>query len=130
MLTKFRELLRWSWNPKPIDPPRIDDLSPLDPLTRSAEAIRYSILSVEFWVSSDGQVREWLRNNGRLALLLSIPGLLVIPLVVFILVQIATGMDALVSVAGSLVLLPLFALVLAVVLLVLLFMARLFTGGK
>lgn len=130
MLTKLRNLLRWSWNPKPIDPPKIESLSTLDPLTRSAEAIRYSILSVEFWVSPDGQVREWLRNNSRLAMLLSIPGLLVIPLVVFILVQIAAGMDALVSVAASLLLLPLFALVLAAVLLALMFVAKFLLGGK
>jgi len=38
--------MKTSWKPKPIDPPQVDPaLHHLDPITRSTESIRYSLLS-------------------------------------------------------------------------------------
>lgn len=77
---KLLQKFKGAWQPKPIDPPTLDpDLAHLGALTRSAESIRYSILSFEFWVSPNGQVREWFRQNARIASWLAIPGLLVLP---------------------------------------------------
>ena len=109
---KFTELFRCRWNPKPVDKPKVDpELPHLDPLTRSAESIRYSVLSIEFWISPNGQVREWLRHNSRLAAVLAVPAFMIIPVITFALWQLAYWMAALVLIAGKLVLFPILALV-------------------
>ncbi len=119
------KVLQKSWQPKPIEPPTVDpDLPHLDPLTRSAESIRYSILSFEFWISPKGQVREWLRCNTRLAAWMAIPGLLVLPLVVLILYQVVKAVGLLTSIAGHMIVLPMLVLVAAVVVLVVLSVLR------
>ena len=104
------------WNPKPIDPPKVDpEIETLDPIQRSAESIRYSILSTEFWLSPKGQVREWLRHNGRLAVLLAIPAFLVVPIITWILVQFSSWLRLMVSISGHLIVLPILALIALVV---------------
>lgn len=116
---KVGGLFRTPWHPTPLDPPTVDrEIGGLDPLTRSAESIRYSILSVEFWISPRGQVREWLRHNTRLAVLLAVPAFLVLPIITFALWQFVSWMVALVSIAGKLIVLPILALIAAVVIVV------------
>ena len=111
-----RDLFTPTWNPQPITKPSVDEkLQNRDPLTRSAESIRYSILSIEFWISPNGQVREWLRHNSRLAVLLAIPAFLVLPVVTFALWQLVSWLAALNSIAGKLIVLPILALIAAVV---------------
>jgi len=108
-----------SWNPKPIDPPKVDpEIESLDPLQRSAESIRYSILSTEFWLSPNGQVREWLRHNGRLAVWLAVPAFLVVPIITWILIQLSSWLRLMVSISGKLIILPILALIAVVVFLV------------
>ncbi len=115
------KLLQKAWHPKPVDPPTVDpDLPHLDALTRSAESIRYSILSFEFWISPNGQVREWLRHNASIGAWMAISGLLVLPLVVLILYQVMKAVGLLTSIAGHMIVLPLLVLVAAVVVLVVL----------
>jgi len=99
------------WNPQPITPPAVDpEIEHLDPIQRSAESIRYSILSVEYWVSKNGQVREWLRHNSRLAAWLAIPAMLVLPLVGLVLAQFGAMAVSLVGIAGNLIIFPILAL--------------------
>ncbi len=108
---RLKELFKSPWNPKPVEPPTVDpNLQELDPLTRSAESIRYSILSLEFWISPKGQVREWLRSNARLAILLAIPSFLVLPIITFVLWQLVAWLVALTSIAGKLIIFPILAL--------------------
>jgi hypothetical protein len=71
---------------------------------------RYSILSLEFWLSPLGRLREWVRLNGKLSAVLLIPALLILPLVTWILVQIAGWIGILIGMAGNLILLPIVAL--------------------
>jgi len=100
------------WNPQPIHPPKVDpELEHLDPLQRSAESIRYSILSLEFWISKNGQVREWLRHNSRLAAWLVIPALLVLPLLALAAVQVGAIAAVLVGITGNLLLFTLLAFI-------------------
>jgi hypothetical protein len=104
----LKQLIRRHWKPKPIDPPQPD--SEIENLTgpqRSAEVIKYSILSLEFWLSPLGRLREWVRLNGKLSAVLLVPALLVVPLITFIVWQIATWFAFLVQIAGSLIVLPL-----------------------
>jgi hypothetical protein len=111
-----RDLFTPTWNPQPVNPPEVDpEIEDRDPLTRSAESIRYSILSIEFWISPKGQVREWLRNNTRLAVLLAIPVFLVLPIITFGLWQLVSWLTALNSIAGKLIVLPLLALIAALI---------------
>ena len=107
--------LKASWQPHPLNPPQFDPaLRHLDGITRSAESIRYSILSVEFWISPKGQVREWLRHNTHLAAWLIVPAVLVVPVVTFVLWQVAKWTTMLTSITGNLIVLPILALVAAV----------------
>src|ERR1044071_6076956 len=109
---RLKDLFRWNWSPKPLPKPQVDpDLEHLAPLTRSAESFRYSILSTEFWLSPDGQVREWMRNHTRLAVLLAIPAFLIIPIITFILWQLVSWMIALVSIVGKLIVFPILTVV-------------------
>ncbi|MGC3990615.1 MAG: hypothetical protein QM796_13230 [Chthoniobacteraceae bacterium] len=87
----------------------------LDGLSRSAESIRYSILSLEFWISPNGQVREWLRHNTRLAVFLGIPALLVFPIVIVLLCQFAAILTKFIL-----------GLILAAVLFIIAFLIRMF----
>jgi hypothetical protein len=83
----------------------------MDCLQRSAESFRYSILSWEYWASKNGQVREWLRHNTRLVVLLFIPALIILPMIGFGLTQIAGFTVALAVIAGHIIIIPLFLLV-------------------
>lgn len=112
---KFKE----SWQPKPVDPPKIDpDLHHLDGLTRSAESFRYSILSIEWWVSPTGRLREWLRHNARLGCWLIIPAVLVVPVITFLFWHVSKWVAMLTSMAEHLIVLPVLALAAALVTLV------------
>jgi len=71
---------------------------------RSAEVIRYSILSVEYWLSPLGRLREWFRLNSTLSMWLLIPSVLVLPLITWILYLVAGWATI---IAGHLLVLPL-----------------------
>jgi hypothetical protein len=106
-----RELVKHPWEPKPVPPPTVDpDLHQLHPLTRSAESIVYTVLSFEFWISPNGQVREWLRHNSRLAVILATPVFLVLPIITFGLWQLVSWLTALTSIAGKLIVFPILGL--------------------
>jgi hypothetical protein len=103
----LKQLVRKHWQPTPIDPPKPDtDLENLSGPQRSAEVIRYSILSLEFWLSPLGRIREWVRLNGKLCALLLIPALLILPLITFIISQIANWLIMLVDMMGNLIVFP------------------------
>ena len=125
----IRDFFRRNWNPESIKPPKVDpDLAELTPVTRSVEVIRYSILSWEFWLSPNGRLREWLKLNGRIASVLVIPAVLVMPIVTLIIWQVAKWMGWLVSIAGHIVLFPLVAVAGIVVSLVVVAILRAFFG--
>ena len=106
--------LKSEWNPKPINAPSVDpELNNLDPLQRSTEALRYSILSLEFWIAPEGQLREWLRQNSRVAVWLTIPALLILPPLILVLWQLVKCLTLLVSLTSNLILLPLVLLLAA-----------------
>jgi hypothetical protein len=107
------ERLKQHWNPQPIQPPEVDpDLPKLTGLQRATESIRYSILSLEWWLSPNGKLREWLRLNGKIGSILLIPAVLVVPLVSLILWQIHKWAGWMV---GILILFPLAALLAVII---------------
>src|SRR5688572_310057 len=86
LVRRTRSLVLRHWQPKPLPPPRVDpNLAQFNALERSAEVFRYSFQRCEYWISPKGWLREWLRFNIRLALLLTIPSVLVVPLVTYML---------------------------------------------
>jgi hypothetical protein len=99
------------WEPKPIAEPKPDtDLETMNAPQRSAEVIRYSLASLEFWMSPLGQMREYVRLNARLCMILLIPSALVLPLVSWIIYLVAGWVAMLVGLAGKLIVLPIAAL--------------------
>jgi len=105
---RWRRFLARHWQPKPIKPPIAEpEIENLNGLQRSAEVIRFNLLSLEWWLSPNGRLREWLKLHGKISSILIIPAVLVIPLVTFILWQLATWIAFLVQIAGSLIVLPL-----------------------
>lgn len=71
---------RFLWNPVPVPRPQIDeDLASLSWPERSVEVIGFAVFSVEHWLSRGGVLREWLRLNLWLAVLLTLAAVLVVP---------------------------------------------------
>ena len=118
-LSRILQQIRECFNPVPIEPPKVDPEFPeMCGLQRSAESIRYGILSAEYWLSASGKLREWVRNNMLLASLLAIPVLIVMPLIGLMLWQLVSWISMLTSLAGSLILFPIMALIAIAVILV------------
>lgn len=73
-------LTRRVWNSAPVPKPMIaTDLEHLGWPERSAEVLRHALLSVEHWLSGSGWLREWIRFNLWLAVVLIVATLLVVP---------------------------------------------------
>lgn len=74
------KLARRMWDPAPVPKPVIDpDLDQLGWPERCAEVVRHALLSVEHWLSRGGWLREWIRLNLWLAVVLIAATVLVIP---------------------------------------------------
>ena len=100
------------WQPKRVVPPVVDgEFVHMDGISRVAESWRYNILCLEFWLSPNGCMREWLRQVVRLSLPLAAPALLVVPLVSFILGAFLKWTLLMASIAWRTVLLMLVVLV-------------------
>ena len=100
------------WQPQPLEPPRVDpELPELNSLQRSAESLRYSTLKTEYWMSAGGTLREWLRLNCIVAVVLGIPAFIVVPIITFLLSQFTTWTALLVQIAKNLVVFPIIAVV-------------------
>lgn len=73
-------LARRAWNPAPVTKPVITtDLEDLTWPERSVAVIGHAMLSLEYWLSRSGWIREWLRLNLWLAVVLIVASLLVVP---------------------------------------------------
>ena len=73
-------LARRVWNPAPVSKPMIaTDLEHLSWPERSAEVVRHALLSAEHWLSRSGWLREWIRLNLWLGVVLIVATLLVVP---------------------------------------------------
>lgn len=110
-LTHARKAALRHWNPQELPPPTVDPaLSELTAVERSAEVIRHTVSSFEYWLSPKGALREWMRFNCRIAAFLAVPALLVVPLVTFALRQIQSWIKLIADTTSNLILFPLSAL--------------------
>lgn len=109
--TKAREFLQKHWQPQPIASPTVDPaLHQLSGIERSAEVIRHSLLSAEYWIASNGWFRAWFRLNVRLAVIVAIPALMIVPLVTFALGQFSNWASLIAQTSTNLLFFPLTAL--------------------
>jgi hypothetical protein len=80
----LREAIRWQ--PCPLEKPTVhEDLPHMSHVERSAEALRYQMLRLEFALSPDGGMREWLKLVLRMAIVAGAPCLLIVPIVTYFL---------------------------------------------
>jgi hypothetical protein len=109
--TKVRLFLQKHWQPTPIAPPTVDPSLPeLSGIERSAEVIRHSLLSAEYWLAPNGWLRAWFRLNFRLAVIVAIPAFLIVPLVTFALGQFSNWAELIAKTSTNLLFFPLTAL--------------------
>ena len=106
--SSWRKAITLNWQPKPLAPPRVSrGFAKLNQLERTAEVLRYSISQLECWLSPGGMLREWLRFNLVTGTVLSIPALMVVPLVTYLLGQFATWTALLRQIGSNLIVFPL-----------------------
>jgi len=123
--------IREWFKPTPIEPPTVDPEFPeMSGLERSAESVRFNLLSLEYWLSASGRLRTWMRNNMLLASLLSVPVLIVMPLVGLLLWQLVLWIGMLASLAGGLILVPVLALIAVLVITVVINLIKSLFGLK
>ncbi len=121
--------LKQHWNPQPIERPQVDpELPKLNGLQRATESLRYTILSIEWWLSPNGKLREWLRLNSKVGSILVIPAVMVVPLITLTLWQVWAWTGWLVGIAGHLILFPLAVLAAVVVTITVIALLRLILG--
>ncbi len=105
---KLLTRIKAHWQPKPIQPPEVDPSLPhLNALQRAVEALRYTFLSFEHWMSPNGKMREYTRLTSIVAFLLLVPAVLVFPIVTLILGEVAGWVTSLALISRSLVMIPL-----------------------
>lgn len=73
-------LARRVWDPSPLPKPVIDPhLGQLTWPERCAEVLRHALLSVEYWLSQGGWLREWIRLNLWVGVVLLVTAIMVVP---------------------------------------------------
>ena len=86
-----------------VDP----DLPHLTGIERAAEVCRFTLHKLEYALSPQGHLREFIKLNVRLALSIAIPVFMVAPLITMALNQFQVWVDLLAKTTSSLVLFPL-----------------------
>ena len=115
------------WKPEPIPKPAVDRrLKDLNELARATECIRYSMLSIEFWISPEGQVREWVKANTRFAVFIAAPTFMAFPVITVALWELSSWMGSLTAIAGKPIVLPVLALLAVVSITIVLKIIRIF----
>lgn len=105
---KLKKLLLRHWQPEVLPAPAVDaDLPRLTGLERAAEVARFIMAKLEYWLSPLGNLREFIRLNFRLALILAIPVFMVAPLITMALEQLNAWVSLLSKTMSSFILFPL-----------------------
>ena len=106
----------------PINKPTIDDdLNNLSHIERVTESMRYNVLCFEYSISPKGGLRQWIKVNIALLLLVGIPILIFMPLITYFIGGVAeiSGLLAdasLYLLEGALNILKLIGVIIAVIL--------------
>jgi|GEM_PF-1077487 len=101
-LPNHRDLCRL-WKQEPLVRPQpLLELTQDNWVERGAEVMGWSFARLEFWLSSSGWLRAWLRLNLLLSLVLTIAGALLLPPVARVLGQLAESSDRFAVIAKNL----------------------------
>ena len=96
---------------KPICKPVVSiQLERMNGLQRTAEAFRYSLLSLEFWISPEGNIRQWMKANARFVAFMAAPTFMAFPVVTVALWEVESWVNSLTAIAGKLIVLPILVL--------------------
>ena len=77
---------KWLVVRQPLQPPSIDPhLEELNAVARSTECLRHFISSIEYWLSPNGQLRQWVKLNVCIAAFLLIPAIVLRPAITLVL---------------------------------------------
>ncbi len=85
-------------------------LGQMNGLQRATEAFRYAVLSIEFFISPEGQIRKWTRTTTRIAVFIAVPTFMAFPVVTVTLWELESWIHSLTTIAGKLIFLPIVAL--------------------
>ena len=97
---------KWLVVHQPLQPPAIDPhLEELNAVVRSTECLRHFVLSIEFWISPGGQLRQWVRLNVCVAAFLLIPAVVLMPIIGLVLHEVDGCLAMLARIAWKLILL-------------------------
>ena len=112
-----RPFLATAWQPMPLAMPApVETLSGLGFMERSAVALAYQVLRLEYVLSPAGHLRAWALVSLKIGLLLAIPAILVVPPVTWILAGMATWSAHLAAIALNLLLALVYIVLFAVIL--------------
>ena len=82
----------------------------LNSLQRAVESFRYVALSIEVWISPEGNLRKWVKANTRLAVFMAVPTLMVFPVVTMALWELESWMSSLTTMVSKFIALPILTL--------------------
>ena len=107
-MKSLKQTITQHWRPEPLPVPVVDpDLPRLTGIERAAEVCRFTLHKLEYALSPQGHLREFIKLNVRLALSIAIPVFMVAPLITVALNQFQVWVDLLAKTTSSLVLFPL-----------------------
>ena len=97
---------KWLTVAQPLQPPAIDSqLQELNAIVRSTECLRHFVLSVEYWLSPNGRLRQWMKLNVSFAAFLLIPAVVLMPVISLVLHEVDGCLAMLARIAWKLILL-------------------------
>lgn len=97
-----RKVLWFQWHPQPLAKPKVDpSLAQMPAIVRSAQVLGYSLQRFEYWLSPHGTLREWIRLNALVCVFLLTPATLIVPVVTFILVEVAAWTVAILTIVQN-----------------------------
>src|ERR1051326_5648408 len=98
------ERIKHHWQPRPIKHPTVDpEFAQLDGFTRAIESWRYTLLSLEYWLCPSGALREFVRHVIRLAVILLLSAINIIPIITFVLGEFVKWMVMLATIAWKII---------------------------
>lgn len=94
-----------------LEPPMVDvHFKRLNTFQRATASFRYVALSIEHWISPDGSLRHWMKANTRVAVFMAVPTFMVFPVITMALWELESWINALTSITGKLIVLPVLVL--------------------
>ena len=97
---------KWLVVREPLQSPAIDPhLEELNVVVRTTECLRHFVLSIEYWLSPNGRLRQWIKINVCVAAWLVIPAVILMPVISLVLYEVDGWLSMLLSIVLKVILL-------------------------